>query len=214
LYGSPWLGLFDADVVPNATFARQSRVQALPGVGMGPGSVARVFVPRLAGGVCVNDLADSDLRSVFETIWSATLGLELLDPAGSVPPPPTETLCASVHLTGAWCGVVSVHISEGLARRAASAMFGLPVGELTQSELHDAIGEIANMTGGGVKALLPAPSHLSLPSVVSGASFSVSAPGGSLVNDVAFQLGGSQIRVTVIARNEGAPVPSRAKSQA
>ena len=150
----------------------------------------------------MTQLRDSDLREVFEAIWSVTLGLDLLGPAGSIPPPPEDTLCACLYLSGAWSGLVSVSVSEGLARRAASAMFELPAAELSQAELHDALGEIANMTGGGVKALLPGPSHLSLPSVVSGSDFSFSSPGGVTVNDVAFQLGGSRISLRVIASRE------------
>lgn len=145
---------------------------------------------------------ERDLRELFETIWSVTLGLGLLDPAGSIPPPPQDTLCASVHLSGAWGGLVAVTLSDALARRAASAMFDQPAAELTAEELHDAIGEIANMTGGGLKALLPAPSQLSLPVVVSGTSVSLSFPRGDVVNDVAFQCGGSQIRLQVIAAGD------------
>jgi chemotaxis protein CheX len=83
-------------------------------------------------------------------------------------------------------------------------MFEQPATELSVSELHDAIGEIANMTGGGIKAMLPAPSHLSLPAVVSGADFSLSSPRGEVVNDVAFQCGGSQVRLQVIAARQPA----------
>ncbi len=159
----------------------------------------------------MTQLKDNDLREVFQTIWSITLGLDLLGPAGSIPPPPDETLCACVHLTGAWTGLVTVSLSQGLARRAASAMFDQPAAELSVAELHDAIGEIANMTGGGVKALLPAPSQLSMPSVVSGSNFSFSAPGGLVVNDVAFQVGGSQIRLIVTANRESAAMASLAQ---
>jgi len=152
----------------------------------------------------MNQLRDDDLREVFEAIWSVTLGLELLGPAGSTPPPTEETLCACVHLTGAWAGLVSVTLSEGLARRAAGAMFDQPASELSIAELHDAIGEIANMAGGSIKALLPGPSHLSLPSVVSGSFFGFSSPGGVVVNNVAFQVGGSQICLRVTASRESA----------
>lgn len=139
-----------------------------------------------------------DLREVVETVWTVTLGFEVLDPLGSLPPPPEQTWCGCIQVDGAWDGLVKLSMSEGLTRRAAAAMFGTPAESLSLDDLTDALGEITNMTGGNVKALLPGPSRLSLPSVVNGADFSISSPGGTVLREVAFQTGGSQIRVQVV----------------
>lgn len=139
-----------------------------------------------------------DLREVVETVWTVTLGFEVLDPLGSLPPPPESTWCGCIHIGGAWDGLVKLSMSEALTRRAAAAMFGAPAESLSREELVDALGEITNMTGGNVKALLPGPSKLSLPSVVPGADFSVVSPGGVVLREVAFQTGGSHIRVQVV----------------
>lgn len=169
----------------------------------------------------MTQLSAKDLREVVETVWSATLGFEVLDPWGSLPPPAEQSWCGCIHVAGAWNGMIKVSMSEGLTRRAAAAMFDAPGQTLSQADMTDALGEITNMAGGNVKALLPGPSQLSLPSVVIGADFSVISPGGVLLCEVAFQSGGSQIRVQVVegqpraARNEaggprwmpGAPQP-------
>ena len=147
-----------------------------------------------------------DLREVVETVWTITLGFKVLDPLGSLPPPPEATWCGCIHVSGAWNGLIKVSMSEALARRAAAAMFGASAESLSAADVTDALGEIANMTGGNVKALLPGPSQLSLPSVVTGDDFSVISPGGALLREVAFQTGGSQIRVQVI---EGRRRPER-----
>jgi chemotaxis protein CheX len=148
-----------------------------------------------------------DLREVVETVWTVTLGFEVLDPLGSLPPPPESTWCGCIHVGGTWDGLVKLSMSEALARRAASAMFGAPAESLTREELIDALGEITNMTGGSVKALLPGPSKLSLPSVVTGTEYSVVSPGGVVLREVAFQTGGSQIRVQVVeARRRPEPM--------
>jgi chemotaxis protein CheX len=139
-----------------------------------------------------------DLREVVETVWTVTLGFEVLDPAGSLPPPPEATWCGCIQVAGAWSGLVKLSMNEALTRKAAAAMFGAPPESLSVDDLTDALGEITNMTGGSVKALLPGPSQLSLPSVVTGADFSVNSPGGVVVREVAFQTGGSQIRVQVV----------------
>lgn len=148
----------------------------------------------------MTQLQDRDVREVIETIWSVTLGLELHGPAGSIPPSPHEVLCGCIHISGAWSGTITVTMGERLARRAAAAMFEQPADSLGQAELHDAIGEITNMTGGSVKALLPGPSQLSLPSVVSGVELSISTPGAVITSDVTFQVRGAQIRVQVLER--------------
>ncbi|HYP88801.1 MAG TPA: chemotaxis protein CheX [Polyangiaceae bacterium] len=143
---------------------------------------------------------ERDLREVIETIWSVTLGLELVSPNGSIPPAAHEVMCGFIQVSGAWSGTITVTMGERLARRAAAAMFDQAAESLGPAELQDALGEITNMTGGSVKALLPGPSHLSLPSVVSGTDFAVSAPGAVVTSDVTFQVRGSQIRVRVLER--------------
>ena len=83
-------------------------------------------------------------------------------------------------------------------RRAAAAMFAAPAESLFYTDLVDALGELTNMTGGNVKALLPGPSRLSLAYVATNAHFSVIAPGGVVLREVAFQSVASQIRVQVV----------------
>ncbi|MEI9937578.1 MAG: chemotaxis protein CheX [Pseudomonadota bacterium] len=152
---------------------------------------------------------NKDLRELIETIWSVTLGLELTEPSGSIAPPPEHALCGCIHVSGTWVGLVTVSLSDALARRAASTMFDAPAEGLTMEELHDALGEIANMTGGGVKGLLPGPSQLSLPSVVSGTNVSLSAPGGIVVSEVKLQSSGAQLIVQVIERRKAVQVAAR-----
>ncbi|NIQ01639.1 MAG: chemotaxis protein CheX, partial [Nitrospinaceae bacterium] len=50
-----------------------------------------------------------------------------------------------------------------LARQAAAIMFQLQEDTAGPEEIQDAFGELANITGGNIKALLPEPSYLSLP---------------------------------------------------
>ena len=147
-------------------------------------------------------LDPSDLREVIETVWVAALGLDVIGPEGSIPPPAQGSFCGCVQITGAFGGAVMVSLSERLARRAASAMLDTPPGAVTAEDIRDALGEIANMTGGNVKALLPGPSQLSLPSVVSGTAFNVSTPGAVIVQEIAFQVMGERILVHLL---EGRP---------
>jgi chemotaxis protein CheX len=146
----------------------------------------------------MTEVLAQDLHEVVEAIWTLTLGFDASRANGSCPPPAQSPWCGCVRVGGAWNGLVKVSMSEALTRRAAAAMFGAPAEGLSHADLTDALAEITNMTGGSVKALLPGPSRLSLPHVVTDAYFSIIAPGGVLLREVAFQSHASQVRVQVI----------------
>jgi chemotaxis protein CheX len=108
-----------------------------------------------------------DLLAITEQVWES-----FLDPEGSNPLLPaladgTSEVAAAVSVTGAWRGHVVVECSTAASRHAASALLGVPTGDVTEADVADALGELANIIGGNVKALLPEPSALSLPYVVS-----------------------------------------------
>ncbi len=56
-----------------------------------------------------------------------------------------------------------IEVSTTLAGQLAAQMFELPVDEIDDELVADAIGELVNIIGGNVKALLPTPSRLGLP---------------------------------------------------
>jgi len=44
-------------------------------------------------------------------------------------------------------------------------MFALPEEQLSDADIHDAVGELSNIVGGNIKSLLPPPTSLSIPFV-------------------------------------------------
>lgn len=155
-------------------------------------------------------VTDDDICSLTADVWSSILGLEVA-PTGAPPAETSErTLTGCVHITGGpWEGTVTLECPSDLANAAAAAMFGMEQDELGREELDDALGELANMTGGGVKALVPGPSTLSLPTVVEGLSYSVNVPGSDLVREVALVCDGSPFVVRVYQRRgTGADAPA------
>jgi chemotaxis protein CheX len=111
-----------------------------------------------------------DLREIADQVWKA-----YLDPEGIRPLIPAEgapagtDVSASVSLTGAWDGHVVVSCSTGAARRAAAAFLGMEPEEVSEADLTDVMGELANIVGGNVKSMLPPATAVSLPHVVTGA---------------------------------------------
>lgn len=130
---------------------------------------------------------ESEIRTFVDTIWTQTLGFDVrhLDeiPAAD---DKSRALVSCVHFAGAWPGGLVVHCPAEIGREVASVMFGVPRDEVSISDLQDALGEIANMTGGNLKSLLPEPTMLSLPSVTEGTDYSVRIPGARLVTQLAF----------------------------
>jgi chemotaxis protein CheX len=122
-----------------------------------------------------------DLEVITREVWTSFLDG---DPSGLVAGGEAgtgEQITGCVHLSGAYTGSIMLQCSPPAARDAAAALFSMAPGDVTQTELVDAIGEIANMVGGNVKSMLPGPSMLSLPSVVQG---QLSVPGAQVVRSV------------------------------
>ncbi|MBX7190733.1 MAG: chemotaxis protein CheX [Sandaracinaceae bacterium] len=87
-------------------------------------------------------------------------------PATSPPPPPSDDdLVAWVTISGAWTGKVAVRLSPALATRLAREIMEVDPHSTDDLEVRDVAGEVANMIGGNLKALLPEPCRLSLPKV-------------------------------------------------
>jgi chemotaxis protein CheX len=99
-------------------------------------------------------------------VWDS-LGL---GDAGPVPGAAEDDrlVTASVSVAGRWTGHVTVSCGTDTGRALAAAMLGLDGSNIEDADMADAIGELANMVGGSLKGLLPPPSTLSLPHVITG----------------------------------------------
>ena len=99
-------------------------------------------------------------------------------------------------------GAVAVHCAVDLARQVAALMFNMSPENTSIEEVQDALGELVNMTGGNLKALLAEPCYLSLPAVVEGHNYTLRIPGSALVSQVAFECQGHPFLVTLLEKEE------------
>jgi len=114
-------------------------------------------------------------RDVFST-------MVMMDPADEYPL--TESvnrfkcsITGMVGFAGTYSGVISIHCPVVLALKITSSMLGMECEEVGD-DLNDAIGEIANMLGGGVKQVLSKGGldvKLSIPTVISGEDYTVNS---------------------------------------
>jgi chemotaxis protein CheX len=147
--------------------------------------------------------AEEDLCQLTENIWMSVLGLAVQRSSDDgVLSRKEHTLAGCVQITGAWEGAVTLYCSAPLARQAASIMFGINQEEASNEEVQDALAELANITGGNVKTLLPEPCALSLPTVIEGNDYIVRIPGSILASRVAFEHEGHSLLVTVLKREQ------------
>jgi chemotaxis protein CheX len=110
---------------------------------------------------------EHDLAEMVEQVW-----VSYLDPEGVSPLVPTgdagqpSEVHSSVSITGSWTGHVVYASSSVAAKKAAAAFMAVEVDEVSTEDVADVLGELANIVGGNVKAMLPAGATLSLPQVV------------------------------------------------
>jgi len=142
----------------------------------------------------------SDICQMTNEIWSGMLQIELHPVERKDGRNHGMGIGACVLITGAWEGAVRVECSLGLARTATSRFLAMPPAEVDIEQMRDAMGELANMSAGSVKPLLPSPCQLSLPSVADGSDYTLSIPQGEVVLESSFEYEGERLNLTVLQR--------------
>ena len=69
----------------------------------------------------------------------------------------------------------------------------------TLEDVQDALGEITNMTGGNLKALMPGSCHLSLPAVIDGNDYRIRIPTARVLTRVLFECDGLPAVISLVA---------------
>lgn len=145
---------------------------------------------------------EDSIADIVATVWETVLGMrvELDESLHLTVSPDHPTYAGIVQIHGAWDGAIAVQCSDTLARQAASTMFSIPADAVSVSDMHDCLGELTNMIGGNLKALLPEPCALGLPVVVEGHDYRLRLPGSAPVRRSAFRVNDESIVVTVLER--------------
>lgn len=147
-------------------------------------------------------VSEFEIIDVANAVWQSMLGMEVygLDPETPLAEGPFIT--ATVLITGAFEGGVTLQLPSSVGRTLAALMFGMEDEEVSNDETTDAVGELANMVGGNLKALVPQPAKLSLPSVAEGDHYRVSFPGTHVTHQVAVGFEGNVLRIVLHSRTE------------
>jgi chemotaxis protein CheX len=143
-----------------------------------------------------------DIDDVTRQVWTNILDLPVEAVRAESSPVMTSS---SVQILGGWTGALVLSMTEELATTIASTMFSLDSSELSEVDVIDAVGEMANMIGGNVKSLLPGPSQLSMPTVTAGEQ-EPAFPATEVVERLEFTACGQPFNVTLVQKDdEGEP---------
>ena len=111
-------------------------------------------------------VTSTDLNRVVKTIWSTQLGLLLQEeePADfDSESTEKEAIVIRVFFSGGFSGTLEQRCSRGLSSLAAAAAFASQGAELNSGEIRDVVAELAHMTAGNLKSMLPGNSQVSQP---------------------------------------------------
>ena len=94
---------------------------------------------------------DETLAGIVTFVWETlTQGGVEADEAVTVVDGPAAT----ISIGGPWTATLEVIVSPILARRFAADLLQVGDAELSEDDVHDALGELVNVVGGNVKGLV------------------------------------------------------------
>jgi hypothetical protein len=142
-------------------------------------------------------VTEETFYKIVQDTWTSTLGFQVDRPASAEYSAAGEfTVC--VKLSGAWDGEVRLHCSPPLARLIASVIFQVEADKTGSDEILDALSELIHIVGGNLKALLPQPVILSLPSLLDPTNWAQTTPQWQIVCRLKLMSEGHPFVVTLL----------------
>jgi len=139
---------------------------------------------------------------IVDDVFLAMLGVAV-EAHPSPPKTDEEQITASVFLVGSCRGGVSIEMGVSQAVHLTRCLNSTAQPSGLDDDVRDAMGELANMIGGNLKASLPSGAHLSIPSVVRGTDYKLRMCGVAEITSFGFSTdwGPFWVRVTHVIQN-------------
>ncbi len=142
-----------------------------------------------------------DAIRIVGDIFRTMLELEV-EPVPVEWPPEEELINVTVHYAGQWKGAVLFECTREQACLFAARLMGIEPPDSLNDDVRDAVGELANMIAGNLKAVLPPGVCLSMPTLIEGTDYAMRVLGGSLAGMIAFRCRLGTFWVTLIEAPE------------
>ncbi len=157
-------------------------------------------------------VTEGDFYGIIQDTWNSTLGFQV-DRATSAESCAIGAFTVCVKITGAWDGEVRLYCSSPLARSIAAAIFQVEADNAGSDEILDALSELIHIVGGNLKALLPQPVTLSLPSLPDPTNWAQTTPQWQMVHRLTLMSEGHPFIVSLLgdlsaAAKVGTPAPA------
>lgn len=154
---------------------------------------------------------EKEIQQYTQLVCSTLLGFEVNPLPGSYEVSPTDTVSGCVQITGKWNGSIMLSLPSTLVNTLTETMFSLEPGKASIEDKKDAVGEMINMIGGNIKALLPDPSTLSVP-LLALEGHSLHFPSTKMVTHCHFECQGKPLAISLFEQVEK-PFKKRFKSK-
>lgn len=148
----------------------------------------------------IQDCIVRSVQTVFRTMMGHEVSfIEQLDGSKPVTSQSSSDVIGNVGFLGAANGLIYLMLSEEFAKLASGKILGMSPAEIEahgNEVVHDAIGEITNMTVGGFKNTLcdmGFPCKLTLPAIVRGHKLSIAAVKSATRHIFRFECSGHQL---------------------
>lgn len=141
-------------------------------------------------------ITEVNFYEIIQDTWTSTLGFQV-DYLESGEFSAVGAFTASVEISGAWDGEVCLLCPPPLARLIAGAIFQVEPEKAGSDEILDALGELIHIIGGNLKALLPQPVTISLPSLLDPADWKQTTTHRQMVSQLTLMSEGQPFVVTI-----------------
>ncbi|MCE0482985.1 MAG: chemotaxis protein CheX [Methylacidiphilales bacterium] len=141
------------------------------------------------------------------TVFDTMLAIDLQpSDRGARFKPGVSQVVGTVGIAGSVTAVLCLRVTESFACHAATGMLGIEPGEaVLESDVNDAIGELANIMAGKLKSCLRTPGRpcsLSLPAIMRGYSIDLESMSGTERHSFTFYHGGEPVVVEFYSLNQ------------
>ncbi len=139
---------------------------------------------------------EATLEMLVHQAWESLVGP--LDVTLTVAAEPD--VIAFVQISGTTTATLTIACHAALARLAASTIFGLDPADVSDADIADAMGELANVVGGQLKPHVDPNAQLGLPAVLHGSDAAVWVPGAVSLGSIVLETCGLRIHAQILER--------------
>lgn len=121
---------------------------------------------------CLTQTYEAETQQIVEDVFSSMMRIDV-ERADSSEPLNRPVLTAAVHFVGSWKGALRIECTADQTFEYTKRLLQIERPTEVDEDVCDAFGELANMIGGNLKAVLPPVVQLSMPSVIRGEDYAM-----------------------------------------